>query len=1354
MSRCSNKLNVTVCPKPNVYISQQSQGNCHAAPTIPVVFTGDVANTTYTWTNTNNVFIQDNSIYNNVTSANGDLLSFDGQNTTTNPPTTQTAIYEVYPTSSDGCIGDTSEFTITVDPRPTVNSVPDQSVCPGQPTTQVVFTGNFGTATTYDWSYVNTLGSTGIPVSGSDVLPSFSPVYSGSVPVVIPITCTPRFNTCSGTPTTFNLTVKPTPTVNQIADQSLCAGSLTADVLFTGNQNNNPGTSLTVYDWTNSNDQIGQPLTGTGDILSFPVSTLPNSVITSVFEVVPKLNGCIGDTMSFSIQSVSPFPIVDTIPSQTLCAGQSTNMVCFTGGGNPITNYVWTNDNTTIGLAANGTTDPLLNHCIPSFTATNSFLTPQTATITVRPWYLGCQGNARTFTINVKPVPQVFVTPPTQTLCSGDTTQTIQFTSTLTGTNYDWTNDNISIGLAAAGNGDIALFPASNSSDIVQTATINVVPSLNGCIGDTGTALIVVNPISTVVLPNLNYAYCHGDIVPQNCFVGNNPNTTYLWTNSNTAIGLPSAGTGCVPSFVAQNTSLQNDCAMIIVQPMLNGCPGIPDTFMICTKPIPNVYSVPDINICAGVTVPTITFQGDMTSETDFVWSGNTNIGLNPNNGIDSIPTFVGVNTSQVILVDSIITRPERQGCFGARDTLLITVNPISTVTVNSITVCNGVTVPPLPINGPSPTAIYTWTNNNISIGLPALGTSLTAPHSLPSFTAVGGVVPQIARIVVTPLVNGCPGVNDTMTITVNPTPIVNPVPSQSLCAGTNSTSITFSGPVANTTYNWSHDNASTGLDPTSGVNSIPVFEGGPNLYPSLDNIASVIVTPVANGCSGIPINFSITVHPLPIINAGFDTTLCLGQFIIPQGSGNSIAGPQITYSWTATPSNAANTTPLNGQPYYPDATTTLSVIGTDANLCQNVDTLIVTYLQVAPPQVFAGLDTALCFGESITLTAVHDANSLVWDNNVLDGVEFTPDTTLSYIATASNVNGCYSKDTIVVTVNPLPIITANASDDFICDGDSTILWGSGAGIGAVYTWDNNVIDSIGFVPLVTNTYVVIGTDINGCRDTADIVVTVNPNPVVLFSSDITFGGCLPFSPTFYDLSSPSSASVTWDFGDGNTSNQLDSAINIYDNYGCYDVTLTSTTPEGCSSSLTQQDFVCVNEIIADFDPDSFEQPISDPSFEFNNTSQNATSYEWFFGDGEGSLAVHPEHTYDEIGLYSVTLVASAQDGCTDTAVIVIKVRDEVIIYVPNSFTPDDNGLNDVFTPVLTAGYDRTDGWQFKIYNRWGEEIFNSEIIGNGWDGTYKGEPVQIGSYTWSLRFKDSQNNKIHDFTGHVNLIR
>jgi len=1352
----SSTFTITVKPIPTVDVNPVSQSVCHNQMTSSVIFTGNIQQTTYAWSQTNISIMPQTFI--NPGNGTGNILSFAGQNTDT---ITQTSVFTVIP-SFNGCTGSPKEFTITVEPIPTVANILDQTMCAGVPTTPVSFTGSLGNAATYNWTNSNiTINPANGPLNGtgSGDIPSFVPVNAGWVTQTATIVCTPTFNGCSGIPRSFDINIKPIPTVVQVPNQSLCAGALTNLVSFTGNMANNPQ-DLTNYNWINNNTAIGLQAAGNGNIVPFITSGSANTLVGATIKVVPEIDACFGDTMSFTITTVDPIPLVDQPVDQELCAGQSTNMICFTGS-NPITSFIWSNDNVSIGLSSGDTTEIVTNHCIPSFTGTNNSLVDQTSTITVIPEYFGCKGNPRTFTIKVKPVPQVFITPSTQMLCSSDSTQMIQFTGTLTGTSYDWTNDNISINsvngpLTAIGNGNIPSFPTINNSDIIQNAQIIVTPSLNGCIGIKDTALISVNPISTVVLPNLNYAYCHGDVVPQNCFNGNNPATTYLWTNTNTNIGLPSAGTGCIPSFSATNTSLANDTAYIIVLPTLNGCPGTPDTFMIVTKPIPNVYSIPDINICAGVTVPTITFQGDMTSTTTFNWVGNTNIGLNPNFGTNTIPSFVGSNisTSQVILVDSIIIRSERQGCFGARDTLLISVNPISTVTVNDITVCNGVVVPPLPINGPSPTAIYAWTNNNTSIGLIAADTSFTAPHSLPSFTAVGGVVPQFAQIVVTPLVNGCPGVNDTMTITVNPTPIVNPVTSQSLCAGTNSNPITFSGPVANTTFNWSHNNASIGLVPTSGSGNIPPFTGEQNLYPSPSNVASVTVTPVANGCSGIPINFSITVHPLPVINAGFDTTLCLGQFIIPQGSGNSIAGTSFGYQWTATPSNAANTTPLNGQPYYPDATTILTVVGTDMNLCQNRDSLVVTYLQVPPPQVFAGLDTALCFGESITLTAVHDGDLLVWNNGVFDGQVFTPTTTNTYIATASHVNGCYSKDTVVVTVNPLPIITANASDDFICDGDMTILWGDGAGLGAVYTWDNNVVDSVGFVPLVTNTYTVIGTDINGCKDTADIVVTVNPNPVVLFSVDINFGGCLPFTPTFTDLSSPTSGSVTWDFGDGTTSNQLGSVTNFYDNYGCYDVTLTSTTPEGCSVSLTQQDVVCVNQIIADFDPDLFEQPISNPTFEFTNTSQNATSYQWFYGDGGTTTSVHSGHTYDDIGYYTVTLVASAQDGCTDTARIVIKVRDEVIVYVPNTFTPDDNGLNDTFFPVMTAGYDRSGGYEFRIYNRWGHQIFYSQTINEGWDGTYQGEQVQIGTYTWTLRFKDSQNNKIHDFSGHINLVR
>jgi gliding motility-associated-like protein len=253
----------------------------------------------------------------------------------------------------------------------------------------------------------------------------------------------------------------------------------------------------------------------------------------------------------------------------------------------------------------------------------------------------------------------------------------------------------------------------------------------------------------------------------------------------------------------------------------------------------------------------------------------------------------------------------------------------------------------------------------------------------------------------------------------------------------------------------------------------------------------------------------------------------------------------------------------------------------------------------------------------------------------------------------------------------------------------------------------------------------------------------------------MTFGGCLPFEPTFTDLTAgPSSNSVQWYFGNGASSTQMGSVLNTYDSYGCYDVTLVSTTAEGCTDSLTQQDFVCVNEVNAEFQPDVYQQSVVNPIFEFTNSSSNATSFEWNFGDGSFSDFVNTTHFYDSYGNYVVSLVATAQDGCTDTAYVAITVIDEVLFYVPNSFTPNDDGKNDEFIPVLTAGYDRERGYEFRIYNRWGEEVFFSDTPGVGWDGTYQNNAVQNGTYIWYVKFKDSMNNEVYDYSGHVNVIK
>jgi gliding motility-associated-like protein len=435
-----------------------------------------------------------------------------------------------------------------------------------------------------------------------------------------------------------------------------------------------------------------------------------------------------------------------------------------------------------------------------------------------------------------------------------------------------------------------------------------------------------------------------------------------------------------------------------------------------------------------------------------------------------------------------------------------------------------------------------------------------------------------------------------------------------------------------------------------------------------------------------------------------------------------------------------------------------MHVLATDINFCQNTDSLYIEYSTDSPPVVNAGPDDAICFGESYTLTATGDADIYIWNNNVDDGQSFTPLQTNTYVVIGTDIqNGCIASDTIQLVVNPLPVVTITTPDSILCAGETAELTANGA---LNYQWTNGpATDVYTFIPTETNDYEVVGYDINGCTDTADITVVVNPMPIPLFSTDMFFGGCLPFSPTFTDQTGengngPSPASVVWDFGNGASSSQMGSAVNIYDNYGCYDISLTATTAEGCTATLTQQDYVCVNEIIASFEPNTYEQPITNPVFEFTNTSMNATSYEWSFGDNTYTDFINTTHTYDQYGVYSVMLVAYAQDGCSDTAYQVITVKDVVIIYVPNTFTPNEDGLNDLFIPQLTSGYDRNNGYEFNIYNRWGEIIFQSTQPLEGWDGTFNDSPVQNGTYIWTIRFKDSMSNKIYDYNGHVNVVR
>jgi gliding motility-associated-like protein len=156
----------------------------------------------------------------------------------------------------------------------------------------------------------------------------------------------------------------------------------------------------------------------------------------------------------------------------------------------------------------------------------------------------------------------------------------------------------------------------------------------------------------------------------------------------------------------------------------------------------------------------------------------------------------------------------------------------------------------------------------------------------------------------------------------------------------------------------------------------------------------------------------------------------------------------------------------------------------------------------------------------------------------------------------------------------------------------------------------------------------------------------------------------------------------------------------------------------------------------------------------------NIVNWIWNFGDNSfDSLSANPYHTYaDSVGLYQITMIVKDDNNCTDTTFNQLWVKDEYWLYIPNSFTPDFDGINDRFCINYHAIREET--FTFNVYNRIGEVLYSTKNIQdlnceNGWDGNHKesGEEIPFGTYIYEIYFKDFEGWKHQDF-GYINIIR
>jgi gliding motility-associated-like protein len=906
----------TITVNPTGEVDQPaSQVVCNGSSTATVTFatvnTGGI--TTYTWTN-------DQPSIGLAATGSGNIPTFTAINAGTAPVIATIIVTPHFTSGGVTCDGPTKIFTITVNPTGEVDQPVNQVVCNGADTAVNFATVNTGGITTYTWT--NSDISIGLAATGSGNIPTFTAINAGISPVVATIIVTPHFTsggaTCDGPTKTFTITVNPTAQVNQPANDLVCNGAPTAAVVF---GSINTGGVLT-YTWTNNLPSIGLAASGSGDIPSFTAINAGTSPVIATIIVTPHFtNGgvtCEGPAKTFTI-TVNPTGEVDQPVSQVVCNGGSTATVTFTtvntGGA---TTYTWTNSDISIGLAATGSDN------IPTFTAINAGTSPVVATIIVTAHFtnggITCDGPTKTFTITVNPTGEVDQ-PASQVVCNGGSTTTVTFTTVTTGgvTTYTWTNNDISIGLAATGSGNIPTFTATNLGTVPVVATIIVTPHFTSggvtCDGPTKTFTITINPTGEVDQP-VSQVVCNGSNTTTITFTTVNTGgaTTYTWTNDQPSIGLAAAGSASIPTFTAINAGTSPVIATIIVTPHFTNagvtCDGPAKTFTITVNPTGEVDQPVSQVVCNGDNTTTVTFATINTGGvTTYTWTNSDiSIGLVAS-GTGNIPSFVATNISTAPVVATIIVTPHFINggvtCDGPTKTFTITVDPTAEVNQPpSEVVCNGdnTTIVTFPTINTGGITTYTWTNNNISVGLGASGTG-----NIPSFVATNtGTVPVIATIIVTPhFSNGgktCDGPTKTFTITVNPTGEVNQPVNQVVCNGDNTTTVTFAtvntGGI--TTYTWTNNNISIGLG-ASGTGNIPSFiASNPGNAPV---VATIIVTPhFSNGgktCNGPTKTFTITVNPIPEVDQPVSQIICNGANTTAVNFTTVNTGGIITYTWT-----------------------------------------------------------------------------------------------------------------------------------------------------------------------------------------------------------------------------------------------------------------------------------------------------------------------------------------------------------------------------------------------------------------------------------------------------------------------
>ncbi len=431
----------------------------------------------------------------------------------------------------------------------------------------------------------------------------------------------------------------------------------------------------------------------------------------------------------------------------------------------------------------------------------------------------------------------------------------------------------------------------------------------------------------------------------------------------------------------------------------------------------------------------------------------------------------------------------------------------------------------------------------------------------------------------------------------------------------------------------------------------------------------------------------------------------------------------------------------------------------TDSNGCMTQQA--VTINEPTPVIATTITPSIICIGQPALIQAGASGGTpgytYSWNNGV-DSIQqnVNPQTTTVYTVIAKDIYGCQSPaQSVTVSVQP-PLAPTIATPDTICQGSSAVLLGfcSGGNGGPYhYSWNTGGTGtSITVTPTTTTSYFLTATDECGSPAVTTLVhVAVSPTPVVDFTQS-EYSGCQPLSIDFADSTDMDGREYYWSFGDGE-SDITENPTHVYTQPGNYTVNHVVTSEMGCVSRKTKSAAVKVYAMpYADFRADPETTSVMVSAITFYENCNNTNTWEWNFGDQTGNFIQKDiSHSYSDTGSYRVRLVTTSDKGCRDTTYKYVVIKGEFGFYIPNAFSPNNDNVNDVFAPLGLG----IKSFTMAIYDRWGERIFTTTDLYKGWNGiSQNGEMLsQSGVYVYVISVTDLQN-KTHEYTGHVSLVR